>query len=385
MTQEVWTFTVIAALVIVPRLLLRWGIPAPLSAFGLGLLTLWIDYTFTGAHWSLLATLGITSLFLHAGMEVNVQEWVEEKNRLIWHIGLKMLVLLGVAGTVMYLYQIDRSLAVLIALAIVTPSTGFILNTLGRLQLNEREQFWVRNKAIASEVVALAIMFVALQTSDTAVDSGDVALRALALIGLMLALPVVFGFFGRVITPHAAGSEFSMLVMMGLVAGYITKSLGVYYLVGAFLVGLVAVLLKPRLPSMANAHNLEAVHLFATFFIPFYFFVAGTRVPAEALSTSAMAAGVVLLAIVMPVRWLVVWLQRRWLHEESNVSSVRVTIALTPTLIFTLVIAEILRARGDIDPEVFGSLLTYAVLNTVLPTLLFALLGLKQPHLEKAT
>jgi len=183
MTQEVWTFAVIAALVIVPRLLLRWGIPAPLSAFGLGLLTLWIDYTFTGAHWSLLATLGITSLFLHAGMEVNVQEWVEEKNRLIWHIGLKMLVLLGVAGTVMYLYQIDLSLAVLIALAIVTPSTGFILNTLGRLQLNESEQFWVRNKAIASEVVANQKIRTGLKDIVRGVREGISLTRALELNG----------------------------------------------------------------------------------------------------------------------------------------------------------------------------------------------------------
>jgi hypothetical protein len=46
----------------------------------------------------------------------------------------------------------------------------------------------------------------------------------------------------------------------------------------------------------------------------------------------------------------------------------RVAAALTPTLIFTLVLATLLRERGAISDEVFGGLLLYAGLNTMLPS-----------------
>jgi hypothetical protein len=51
-------------------------------------------------------------------------------------------------------------------------------------------------------------------------------------------------------------------------------------------------------------------------------------------------------------------------------SSLRVAAALTPTLIFTLVLAGILRTRGAITDELFGGLLLYAGLNTLLPSFL---------------
>jgi Kef-type K+ transport system membrane component KefB len=386
MTYEIWILSVLASLVIVPRLLLRFGIPAPLTAFAMGVAPIVFGYPLVAnENWMLLATLGITSLFLHAGIEVNLEALVKEKKRLIAHLAVKLLLLIAVAGLIMYLNQIEFSLAVLVALAIVTPSTGFIINTINRLQLNNKERFWVRNKAISSEILALIIMFIALQTSSPEIDDPKVLLNSFALVGLILALPMVFGFIGKVIIPHAPGSEFSLLIMMGVVAGYITKSLGVYYLVGAFLVGLFAVLLKNKVPTMATEKNLQAIDLFATFFIPFYFFVSGTRFPQEALTSDSLISGAALFSVVIPIRWFAVWVQRRFTHEESRVSSTRVSIALMPTLIFTLVISEILLSRGDISPEVFGALMVYAVMNTIIPTVLFALFGLKQPTNQEAS
>jgi hypothetical protein len=42
--------------------------------------------------------------------------------------------------------------------------------------------------------------------------------------------------------------------------------------VGAFLVGFIARLLKKRLPLLASDGNLHAIQMFASFFVPFYFF-----------------------------------------------------------------------------------------------------------------
>src|SRR3546814_1754976 len=86
---------------------------------------------------------------------------------------------------------------------------------------------------------------------------------------------MLFIAFGRWIVPHAPGSEFSLLVMVGFLAAFITYKLGVYYLVGAFIAGLIARLLRIRMPRLASNDNIHALRLFATFFVPFYFFHAG--------------------------------------------------------------------------------------------------------------
>lgn len=50
----------------------------------------------------------------------------------------------------------------------------------------------------------------------------------------------------------------------------------------------------------------------------------------------------------------------------------RVATALMPTLIFTLVIATILRERFQIADALYGALLFYAGISTILPSLVLA-------------
>lgn len=380
MFGELWFLCIFSGVIIIPRLLLRYKIPLPLTAFLLGLLPAALGYQLTGdyvigeKYWGLMATLGITSLFLYAGLEVDLPALSKEKSRLFLHVVIKMALLMGVALAILYWHPMKVSVAALLALAIVTPSTGFIINTINGLNLNENEKFWVRNKAIASEIVALGIMFIALQTSKPELEVSLLANDFLAIVGLILVLPIIFSFLGKVVAPYAESSEFSFLIMMGLIAGYITKSLGVYYLVGAFMVGLIAVRLKKSIPTMASEKNLEAIRLFATFFIPFYFFVAGTKTPSEVVNSDSLTIGLILLAVSLPIRWLVTWIQRRLSHIETSVSSFRVAVALTPTLIFTMVIANLLFERGEIPVELFGGLIAYGLLNTLIPTIMFSLM-----------
>jgi Kef-type K+ transport system membrane component KefB len=157
--------------------------------------------------------------------------------------------------------------------------------------------------------------------------------------------------------------------MVGLIAAYATYRLGVYYLVGAFIAGLTARLLRERMPRLASHDNIHALRLFATFFVPFYFFHAGTQVARDALSWEALAIGLALTATVLPARVGLVWLQRRLLFREGGRSAVRVSVALAPTLVFTLVLAEILHAKFAIPGALFGALILYTTLNTLLPSL----------------
>ncbi|MBD9536364.1 cation:proton antiporter [Stenotrophomonas sp. STM01] len=368
MSKELIYLLLIFALLVIPRALQRFSIPAPLSCLVFGIAAmLWLGNSAHDPVVGLLATLGISSLFLFAGLEVDLADLRKGMWPLLAHLVIRSATLTGVAWLAWHYAGLPWQAAALLALALLTPSTGFIMDSLSQLGLDEAERFWVSSKAIAGELLALAALFVVLQAGDPL----HMGLSSLALIAMMVGLPLLFIALGRWVAPHAPGSEFSLLVMVGMLAAYITYSLGVYYLVGAFIAGLVARLLQQRMPSLASHDNLHALRLFASFFVPFYFFNAGTKVPSEALSFEALGLGLVITLVVLPLRIGVVWLQRRLMFGESFRSSLRVALALSPTLIFTLVLAAIMRERFAIPAVLFGALLLYAALTTLLPSLVF--------------
>lgn len=368
MNQDVIYLLLIFALLVIPRAVQRFSVPAPLTCllFGIGAV-LWLGDGAHDAVVNLLAILGISSLFLFAGLEVDLAQLRKGLWPLLLHLLIRSATLVGVAWLAWHYAGLSWQAAGLLALALLTPSTGFIMDSLAQLGLNEEERFWVTSKAIAGELLALVAMFVVMQANDPV----QLGLSSLVLAAMLVGLPLLFIGLGRWVAPHAPGSEFSLLVMVGMLAAYITYWLGVYYLVGAFIAGLVARLLQRRMPLLASHDNLHALRLFASFFVPFYFFNAGTHVPGDALSLEALGLGVLITLVVLPLRLAVIVLQRRVVFGESLRSSLRVALALSPTLIFTLVLAGIMREHFAVPPVLYGALLFYAAVTTLLPSLVF--------------
>ncbi|OGF18007.1 MAG: hypothetical protein A2W00_15150 [Candidatus Eisenbacteria bacterium RBG_16_71_46] len=58
---------------------------------------------------------------------------------------------------------------------------------------------------------------------------------------------------------------------------------------------------------------------------------------------------------------------RRLSLGEPLRKTLRVSLAMQPTLVFTLVVAGILRERLDAPPWVFGGLIVYTIVNTLIP------------------
>jgi len=367
MRQDLVYLLLIFGLLVVPRVLQRFNLPAPITSLLLGLAAmLAFGDRVQDPVVALLSTIGISSLFLFAGLEVDPAALRRGATKLGVHLVIRAagLVLVGWLG--MRWAGLGWQAAALLALALLTPSTGFILDTLERLGLGEDERFWVTSKAIIGELMALAVMFVVLQAGDPV----QLGISTAWMVGMVVGLPLLFIALGRWVAPHAPGSEFSLLVMVGLVAAYITYRLGVYYLVGAFIAGFVARMLRIRIPRLTSDTNIHALRLFATFFVPFYFFHAGTGISRDALTWEAGLLGLALTAAVLPLRVAMGWLQRRWLFGEARGASLNVSVALAPTLVFTLVLAEILYNRFQVSGTLFGALILYTTLNTLLPSLL---------------
>lgn len=366
-SSQVIYLAVIFFLLVFPKALQRFRIPAPLSCFAFGIVTAIYAGQFTNdATLALLATLGISSLFLFAGLEVDVSQLKKNAKLLINHLLVRLITLASMVSICYYFFDYSLQISGLIALALLTPSTGFILESLSSLGLTDTEKSWVKDKAIIGELLALLLLFLALKSGNYQ----ELAVSSVMLLLLAFGLPLLLVFLGKIIIPHAPGSEFSLLVMVGLVAATITKSLGVYYLVGAFLTGFAARQLRIKMPQMASEENLHAVRLFASFFVPFYFFHAGMDVPEGALQLDSLWLGLAITAVLLPIRVGSVALQRYLFHKDDRKSSLNIGISLAPTLIFTLVLASILHERFHISDTLFGGLLIYATLNTIMPALL---------------
>jgi Kef-type K+ transport system membrane component KefB len=197
---------------------------------------------------------------------------------------------------------------------------------------------------------------------------------------MAIVLPLFFLMAGRWIAPHAPGAGFSLLVMAGFIAAYISDTLGAHYLIGAFIVGLIARLMRSRVPHLTAGENLRALRLFSSFFVPFYFFNVGVHAEPETLSLTAFGIGLALTVTILPLRMAIDWVERRM--GNATGSSVRESIALMPTLIFTMVLAQDLHIHFGISHELYGGLMAYAVISTALPSLIFKSPFTPDPALE---
>jgi Kef-type K+ transport system membrane component KefB len=369
---EVAHLILLFTLFVLPRVLQRWRLPQAVTSVGLGAaIGLGLGWFQGDPTIRLLATLGIVALFLFAGLEVDFEELRREVRVLSQHVAVGLAALLIGAALVRWFLQLDLRPATLLALALLTPSTGFILDSLPGLGLTSQERFWVKSKAIATELVALGAMFVILQSRSL----GGLGTASAVMLALVALLPLGFRWFAKVVLPYAPKSEFAFLLMVAVFAALVTRRLGVYYLVGAFIVGIAAQRFRQRLPAMASDQMLHAVEVFASVFVPFYFFATGLGLRAANFSPAALWLGTAFILIAVPVRILLVAVHRRLALGESLAHGSRIGLAMVPTLVFGLVIADILRDSFVVPDAVIGGVIVYTLAATLLPGLLLQRAG----------
>lgn len=362
-------------LIVVPRALQRYRIPGAVTALVMGFAAHQLGWVQSNSALNLFSTLGIVALFLFAGLEINGSE-LRRHARLLTHHGFAWAVLLTLVAIGAHLtLDLDGRGATVTALAILTPSTGFILSTLASSGLTPDEQFAVKTKAIALELLSLFALFVV--TQSVSLRQFGIAFTAMAAV--ILVIPLAFRFFAAVVLPYAPRSEFAFLLLVALLSAMITRELGVYYLLGAFVTGVAAQRFRTRLPALSSEKMVEALEAFGSVFIPFYFFGAGMHIEAAQASWWALGLGMAFLMVFVPIRIAFTATHRRLALEELKPSSQRVATALVPTLVFTLVLSELLRDRYYAPDFLVGALVVYAVVNTTLPSYL---LGAPTPTFE---
>jgi Kef-type K+ transport system membrane component KefB len=361
--KELGFIALLFALFLLPQILQRFRIPGAITSLCMGAAATALGWLSHDPTVNLLSTLGIVTLFLFAGLEIDADELRRNARPLALHAGIWSALSFATAVMVAMTFGFSYRVSALVALALVTPSTGFILSTLKSFGLSGSEQVTVRTYAIGSELIALAGLFFILQSTS----ARQLAIAVAAMTAIVMVIPVTFRLFASIVAPYAPRSEFAFLVMVAVVCAYATRVLGVYYLVGAFFVGVAAQRFRAHHPAMSSEKMIDALESFGSVFIPFYFFHAGLGIASEHLSRTAIGTGLVLTAVFVPARIAVTFLHRRLALGETFAVSRRVGSAMIPTLVFTLVIVSILQSRFGFDKGLAGALVLYAIVNTTLP------------------
>lgn len=367
MTSDLQYFILIAAILLIPKVLMRYGVPSGITAICLGVATgMGVEWFEGSQTLYILSTLGITSLFLFAGMEVEVPVLRKNYKFLLKSIGLSLFLIMITTVAIDYYFRLGTKASIVLALGLTTPSTGFILSSVHGYDLTNEVKDWIRNKSIAAEIVAILILFFTLQS-----ESLDKLLLSLAVIvGMILILPYVFKVFLKKIAPFAPDSEMTFLILIAFFCGIITREIGTYYLIGAFIVGMVASQFHHFDENeQSTGKLLYSLQLFFGFFVPFYFFRAGHTISSMDFDWSGLAFGIGFLLIFIPLRYFTSFLPMRYLLNLGEREHRDVSISLLPTLIFGVVIALILKDEGVRNDAIVG-LVIYTVISSIVPALL---------------
>lgn len=370
-----------ALVLIFPKLFLRFKIPTGITALLIGIVVNQYDEVIKNDQlFRFLAQIGITSLFVFAGLEVDFKELKQDRVYLSKYVLKWLIVLSFIALGIGTYFKLPFQESLIYALGIFTPSAGFIINSLHSFKVHEDQEYWIKSKAISKEITAVFLLFLAMQGSDLR----SMGYSILFYVGLYLILPWMFRFFFRYVSPYAPNSEVPFLIALSLIAGVISKELGAYYLVGAFAVGLIASKFKEEIFKDDENSLFMALSSFFNVFLPFYFFQSGLKISVDNLTLYPFAIAGVLFLIFVPLRIFLIRSSLQRVASDIIKNTYKISLSLMPTLIFGLVISGVLKERGVIQDDLIYALIIYTLISSLLPTIIFSLSRGFKGRLEEA-
>lgn len=362
----------LAILFLIPKFFVRYNVPEPLSEIFIGILLGPFVFVIFEKDIiiEIMGTIGIITLFFIAGYEINFES-LKKKRKTLQENGIIHALLIFFLGIWVLLFTpYSWSVSFLIAIAFLTPSAGFILSSLKSLNLKDYLNQWIESKVISAEIFTLLLLLIIMNFKNPAFLFGII----LGLVALFFFLPYILLFFFKHVIVKSIHADTFFLFLLAIVVAFFTHSIGVHYIIGAFFVGIIVNRFKDS-PSHFQINNDKIRDTFLSFssiFIPFYFFSVGLSIEKNMISFWNIFVAVLLFLFIFTLKIIVGFFHRRLTLNESFKDSVFVSLLTTPTLLFTFVVAELI--RPSITDFVYGILIIYALFSAAIPYLAHLLL-----------
>ncbi|WP_255170854.1 cation:proton antiporter [Natrononativus amylolyticus] len=312
----------------------------------------------------LLGEVGLVYLMFVAGLEINLNRFLEYRNRSLV-FGLLSFVVPQAVGTVVGTAVLGLSLpAALLFAAIFASHTLLAYPVVNSLGIRDDESVTVTvGGTIVTDTLALLVLAVVI-----AADGGDIGGRfwlelfgglALFFAGVWLVVPRIGRWFFRAVDEE---SYFDFLFVMAVlfVCAYLAEVARVEPIIGAFLAGLVLNRLVPRSGPLMNRIEFVGNALFIPFFLLSVGMLVDVRVLTAGLEVLAIATAFVVLVVI--TKYVAAWLTAE-LYDYSHDQAVTM---------FGLSLGQAAAALAIVligfEAELFGE----AMLNAVIVLILVA-------------
>ena len=359
-------------LFIVPKLFQKFRIPSATTEILLGI-SLGIiaqDFFYEMEFIDVLASLGIISFFIYSGIEIDMRFINRNRSMLLECLAIKLLVLLVTIYAIAHLTTYDFRVASLIALALITPSAGFIIQNVREFKINK-----ILKQGINANVILAEVMFIFLFIFFINLTNITKAVQVVFLISVWIFfLPRIIEFLYVKVLYKVIDIEFPLLFFIGLISAFFTDYLGLHFIVGAFIAGVFIENFLNNLEEDRKIDSVQKISLIDTFksisliFLPFYFFSIGLSVNGY-ISLEILSIALLLFIVINGTRLVIHLIHRILRFQDTLKNSFLVSIMILPTVIFTIVVADILLREKIINPETFAILVLYGTFTTFLPIL----------------
>ena len=365
-------FIILFLLFFIPKIIKRfYRIPFPITEITLGLLLgmLLPEYFYAEDALKVLSTLGIVTLFVHSGMEVDFQ-FIAKNRRFFIENMILHLAVIGLVGYALHeLFSLTYQVAYLASLALTTPSASYIISSNSDSGRNEKP--WIEGKAIAGEVASLILMIFLYR-----IDNPANLILTIVIIGLLLfMLPKVLRFLYDRVFSKMIGTEFSFIFAVAMISALITDIIGLHFLLGAFIAGVVSRrfisdLVKDEgyidVSSSKGKQIVVGFGFFSLVFAPFFFYTTGLSIKPEIFTWTTLGLALLFGLAIAGIRILIIAAHRMFRVREKFPKAARISAKMLPTLVFTFVISEMLVENFGIDSQLFNTLMIYGILTALI-------------------
>ena len=111
---------------------------------------------------NLLAALGIITIFISAGMEIDERFISKNKRIIAENMIIQFVLVFAIAIIITSVFSLSFQVGLIVSLALLIPSTSFIFSYLKSANISRRSRNWVQGKVLSNEVLGIFMLLIFL-------------------------------------------------------------------------------------------------------------------------------------------------------------------------------------------------------------------------------